>query len=67
MNFEEKDPIHTSNILGVIESKKWGYLNARKLPFYNTLQESLCSRVRNTDEFCIAALLSYFSINGRQK
>ena len=33
MHFEKKDQLYTLNISEVIDSEKYGYLNARKLPF----------------------------------
>ena len=41
-HFEEKDQLHSLNILEVIDSDKCGYLNARKFLFYNTLPDSRC-------------------------
>ena len=38
------------NILEVTDSEKCGYLNARTLVFWNTLPESISSRVANTDK-----------------
>ena len=56
--FERKDQFHSSNILEVIESKKCGYLNARRLLFQNTLWESRCPRLPNNDQIWTAKLLS---------
>ena len=56
-SFERKDQLHTSNILERIDSEKYSYLNARKLPFQNTLRESTCSRLPNSDEHFREALL----------
>ena len=56
--FSKKYQLCSSNSFEVILSKKCGYLNARKLPFHNSLQESTCSRVPNTDEFSIVPRLS---------
>ena len=33
MHFYKKDQLDRLNILEVIDSEKYGYLNARKLPF----------------------------------
>ena len=51
----------------VIDSGKCGYMNARKLRFQNTLRESTSSRLSNTDELCMAELLSWFYINVKKK
>ena len=58
VHFEEKDQLYSFNIWEVIDSKICGYLNARKLLFWNTLPEWKCSVVPNTVEDCTAALLS---------
>ena len=63
MYFGEKDKVHRLNIFEVIDSEKCGYLNVRKLPFQNTLRESTCTRVLNTAETTMAALLSERSID----
>ena len=57
-HFEKKDHFPRLNIWQVIESKQCGYFNARKLLFYNTLWDSTSSRVPNTAEIFMAALLS---------
>ena len=62
-HFQKKDQLHSFNISEVIDSEKCGYLNARKLLFQNTLRESTRSRVKNTAEINMAALLSQISIN----
>ena len=49
----------------MINSEKYGYLNARKLLFQNTLRESTSSRVLNTSERTMGALLSELSIDPR--
>ena len=46
------------SVLETTDSKKCGYLNARRLPFQNTFQESTCSRVQNNDELSMAVLSS---------
>ena len=66
MHFENKDQLHSLNISKVIESDKYGYLNARKLPFWNNFEESTCSRVTITAQITTAELTSQFSINPRQ-
>ena len=65
-HFENKCQLHSSNIFEVIDPIKCCYLNARQLRFQNTFRESTFSRVPNTDELCLVALLSWFSINSRQ-
>ena len=54
---KKKDQVHSVNILQVIGSEKCGCLNDRKLLIWNTLQESTFSRVQNTAEIYMAALL----------
>ena len=66
MHFEKKDQLDSFNILEVIDSQIYGYLNARKLLFWDTFKESTCSRVPNTAEITTAALSSEFSIKVRQ-
>ena len=63
MHFEKKDQLYKFNISEVIDSEKCGYLNARKLLFQNTLPESMWSRVLNTANLIMAALLSERSID----
>ena len=63
MHFEKKDQLYKFNISEVIDSEKCGYLNARKLLFQNTLPESTWSRVLNTANLIMAALLSERSID----
>ena len=65
VHFEKKDQLHSLNTSKVIDSEKCGYLNARKLFFPDTLQESTCSRVANTVQITMAAFLCYISINPR--
>ena len=67
VHFEKKDQLYRFNIWEVINSEKCGYLNARKLLFQNTLPESTCSRVLNTADFIMAALLSWLSFDRRHK
>ena len=57
-NFEKKNLLQSLNIWEVIETEKCCYLNARKLLFYNTLQESVCSPISNTAKICTAARFS---------
>ena len=66
MHFEKKDQLHSLNISEVTDSEKYGYLNARTLPFENTFGESLCSGVAITAEVNTVALSSQFSIKPRQ-
>ena len=63
MHFEKKDQLDSLNILEVSDNENCGYLNARKLLFQNTLQESTCSQVLNTGHTTMAALLSELSID----
>ena len=63
MHFEKKDQLYKFNISEVIDSEKCGYLNARKLLFQNTLPESTWSRVLNTANLIMVALLSERSID----
>ena len=56
VHFENKYQLHSLNISEVIDSKKYGYLNARKVPFQNTCGESTSSRVRNIAEKNTAAV-----------
>ena len=65
VHFEKKNHLYKLNILEVIHSEKYGYLNARKLLFQNTLRESMCSRPLNTAETTTAALLLELSIDPR--
>ena len=55
--FGKKDELQTLKISEVIDSEKYGYLNAGKLFFSNTLGESKYSRVLNTAEMTMAAPL----------
>ena len=66
MHFEKKDQHHSLNISKVIESEKYGYLNARKLPFWNTFEKSTCSWVTITAQISTAGVTSQFSIKPRQ-
>ena len=61
----KKDQLHRLNISELIDSEKCGYLNAWKVLFSDTVRESTCSRVLNTAEITMPALLSYISINPR--
>ena len=65
-HFEEKDQLHSSNILEVIESEECGYLNATKLLFQNSVRESTCKRLRNTDELFMVAVLCKVYINPKK-
>ena len=44
--FQEKDQLHSLNILEVIDSERCGYLNARKLLFQNTVRESTWKKIK---------------------
>ena len=66
MHFEKKDQLHSFNILEVIDSQIYGYLNARKLLFWDTFKESTCSGEPNNAEITIVALSSEFPIKVRQ-
>ena len=63
MHFEKRDQLCSSNISEVNDSRKCGYLNARKLLFQNTFRESTCSRALNTGDTTMAALLLKLSID----
>ena len=58
MHVLKKDQLYSLNIFEVIDSENYGYLNAGKLVLQNILRESSCSRVLNTAETAMAALLS---------
>ena len=57
-HLEKKYQLDSSNILEVIDSEKCSCLNAKKLLFQNTLQESTCSRLPKTVPVCAAWFLS---------
>ena len=63
---QKKHQLDSLNISEVIDSEKYSYWNAKKQLFQNNLWESAHSRIPNTTQICIAALLSEFSINPRQ-
>ena len=63
--FEKKGQVYNLDISEVIDAEKYGYLNARKFLFKNTLRESRCSRVLNIGETTMGALLSQFFIDPR--
>ena len=63
--FEKKDQLYSLIISELIDSENCGYLNARRLLFYNTLRQSTCSLVLNSTERTMAVLLSQFSIDAR--
>ena len=65
VHFERKDQLYNLNISEIIDCEKYGYLNARKLLFQNTLRESTCSRVLNTADTSMVALSSELSIYPR--
>ena len=56
--WKKKYQCDSSNILEVIDSEKCSCLNAKKLLFQNTLQESTCSRLPKTVPVCAAWFLS---------
>ena len=66
MHFEEKDQFHSLNISEVIDSEKYGYLNARTPPFLKTFEELTFSHVTITAQIGTAALTSQYSIKRRQ-
>ena len=63
VHFEIRNQLYSLNISEVSASEKCGYWNARKLLFQNTLQKSTCSRVLNTAETNMEALLLELSID----
>ena len=63
MHFQNKDQLYSLNISEVTDSEKYGCLNARKRLFQNTLRGSTCSRVLNTADTTMAALLKKISID----
>ena len=63
MHFEKKDHLYSLNISEVTDSEKCGYLNARKILLQNILRESSCSRVLNSGDTIMAALLLQLSID----
>ena len=56
--FEKKHQIHSLNISKVIDFEKSSYLNTKKQLFQNTLREWTCSRIPNTAQIGMGALLS---------
>ena len=65
VHFEKKRQLYNINNSEVNHSEKCGYLNARNPLFQNTLPKSTCSRVLNTADVTMAALLSELSIDGK--
>ena len=63
MHVRKKDQLYSLKIWQVTDSEKCGYLNARKLLFQNNLRESTCSRVLNSADTTMEALLSEISID----
>ena len=63
---KKKDWLDSLNISEVLDSEKFSYLNVKKQLLHNNLREWAHSRVPNTAQIYMAALLSYFSINPRQ-
>ena len=63
VHFEKKDQLDSLNISEVRDSEKCGYSNVRKLLFQNTLRESTCSRVINSADTTMAALLLELSLD----
>ena len=60
---KNKYRLYSWNISGVSDFGKCGYLNAQKLVFQKTLQESTCSRVLNTADSNMEALLLKLSVD----
>ena len=65
VQFAKKRQAYKLNISEVIDSEKYGYLNAQKLLFQNTLRESTSSRILNTAWTTMVALLPELSIDAR--
>ena len=63
---KKKDWLDSLNISEVLDSEKFSYLNVKKQLLHNNLRQWAHSRVPNTAQIYMAALLSYFSINPRQ-
>ena len=63
MHFLKKGHLYNLNISEVSDSEKCGYLNSQNVLFQNTLRESTCSRVLNTGDTTMEALLSQLSID----
>ena len=55
---QKKDHLDSLNISQVIDSEKCSYLNAKKQLFQNIPPQWTCSRVPNTAQVCMTALLS---------
>ena len=66
MHFEKKYQLDSSIITEVSDSGECGYLNARKLLFQNTVREPTCSRLLNTADTNMEALLLELSIDSTQ-
>ena len=64
--FRKKHQFHRLNISEVIHSKKFSYFNAKKQLFQNTFREWTWTRVPNTAQILLAALLLQFSNNPKQ-
>ena len=60
--FEKKDDPQRLFLSQFIESKMWGYLNAKNAPCQNTYGQSRYQTVRNTAWICTAVFLSCFLI-----
>ena len=63
--FWRKDRLYSLNISEVIHSDKYGYLNGHKLLFQNILRGSTSSRVLDTADTTMAALISELSFDPR--
>ena len=63
VHFKKEDQLSYLTISEIIESENYDYLNTLKLLFQNTLRESTWSRVLNSAETTMAALLSELSID----
>ena len=57
MHLEKYHELHNFNISEAIDPEKCSYFNAKKQLFQNTLREWTCSRVPNTAQILMAALL----------
>ena len=63
VHFKKEDQLSYLTISEIIESENYDYLNTLKLLFQNTLRQSTWSRVLNSAETTMAALLSKLSID----
>ena len=65
MHVPKKDQVDSLNISEVTDSEKFGYLNAGKVLFQNTLRGSTCSLVLKTADTTMVMVLSELSIDPR--